>query len=175
MSTLFNFFNLHWSVTSVLLATNFFATHRAWRRFSYMFEIYVTFLARKEVVWSNILKGIRKMSLSDARLFVIQANQDLQWGKKFLSLSTVIVLCSGLWDTGLLSTHDDIAIFLMQPAGRESYRIPNTKIYTQYTYIKCIGISKKISLQCRYVLGPFLSDVTNTVVVLLSHYFSLLL
>jgi hypothetical protein len=121
-----------------------------------MLETYVTFLARNEVAWSNLLKGIGTTSLSDVRLFVIQDNQDLQWGKKFLSLSTVIVLCSGLWDTGLLSIRDKIAIF-----PRASYRILNTKIYTDYSCNTCIAISKKISLQCRYVLGAFISDVIN--------------
>jgi hypothetical protein len=131
LSTLFHFSNLHRSVTSVLLVTNFFPpTHWTWRWFSDMFETYVTFLARNEAVWSNLLKGIRTTSLSDVRLFVIQANQDLQWGKKFLSLSTVIILCSGLWDTGLLSIRDDMVIFPMQPAGRANYRFPNTNMHT---------------------------------------------
>jgi hypothetical protein len=36
---------------------------------------------------------------------------------------------------------------------------PQTYANTDYTYFKCIQIGKKISLQCRYVLGSFLSDV----------------
>ena len=137
LSTLFYFFlNLHRSLTSVLLVTNIFATRRAWRWFSDMFEtyVYVSFLVRNEVVWSNILKGIRTTSLSDARLFVIQANQHLQWGKKFMSLSTVIVLFSGLWDIRLLSIRNDIGIFPMQPACKARCRIPNTNVHTLFLF-----------------------------------------
>ena len=81
-------------------------------------------------------------SVSDVRLFVIQANQDLQKGKKFPLLCTVIVLRSGLWDIGLLSILDDIAIFAMQPWDRPAIEF-QTQLYTHYSYLTCTRISKK--------------------------------
>jgi hypothetical protein len=87
-------------MTSVLLVTDLFAAQGTWRWFSDMFETYVTFLVRNEAVWSNLLKGIRMTSVSDVALFVIQTNYDLQWGKKFPFLCTLIVLRCGSGNIG---------------------------------------------------------------------------